>query len=137
MENEKMMDEMMGKRVWAVVGVTPDSNKISNRIHKTFLSHGYETYAVNPIYEGINDGIKYYRSLEALPKPPECAIFVVSSEIILEYLQKTDPRIIPYIWFQPGTYNDGLVEYAKNRGFKVVYKGACAMEYLLNKQANL
>lgn len=130
MDNAQKMKELMGKKVWAVIGATPNPEKTSNQIYKTFQDKGYEVYAVNPKYEEMDDGTKCYSSLEALPVRPDCVDFVVPPAVTLEHLQAMDPVTYPNIWLQPGTFNDEVVEYADKKGFKVVHEGACTMAYL-------
>lgn len=130
MKNEDKIKEMIKKKIWAVIGATPNKEKTANRIYHTLLSHGYETYAVNPGYEEMDDGSKCYKSLQDLPKVPDCVDFVIPPAVTLETLEAMDPKITPNIWLQPGTYNDEIVEYAEKKGFTVVHEGACAMACL-------
>ncbi|NLY71644.1 MAG: CoA-binding protein [Clostridiales bacterium] len=130
MNNEEKMKHMMNKKVWAVVGASNNPEKVSNRIYHTLKSNGYETYAVNPSYDKMDDGCKCYPSIQELPKVPDCIDFVVPPHVTLKYLEKLDPQVTPNIWLQPGTYDDNVVKYAEDRGFTVVHEGACAMAYL-------
>ena len=56
MSKEDKMNEMMQNKVWAVVGATPNSEKMANRIYHTFGEHGYKAYPVNPNYGKMDDG---------------------------------------------------------------------------------
>ena len=125
--NTQKMNEMLEKKVWAVVGATPNQNKTANRIYHTLRSHGYETYAVNPNYTEMEDGTKCYACLEDLPQVPDCVDFVIPPTVTLKSLEEMDPEVYPYIWLQPGTYDHEIVEFAEKKGFKVVHEGACAM----------
>ena len=127
MDNEKKMKEMLGKKVWAVVGATPNTEKTANRIFHTLRTHGYETYAINPNYTEMEDGTKCYACLEDLPQKPDCVDFVIPPAVTLKSLEEMDPKEYPYIWLQPGTYDKEIVEFAEKKGFKVVHEGACAM----------
>ena len=125
--NTQKMNEMLNKKVWAVIGATPNQNKTANRIYHTLRSHGYETYAVNPNYTEMEDGSKCYASLDDLPKKAECVDFVIPPNVTLKSLEELDPELYPYVWLQPGTYDKEIVEFAEKKGFKVVHEGACAM----------
>jgi uncharacterized protein len=133
MDNKKKMNDMLKKKVWAVIGATPDTEKAANRIYHTLRSHGYETYAVNPNYHEMEDGSKCYSCIEDLPKVPDCIDFVVPPSVTLQSLEEMDPKVTPYIWLQPGTYDDEIVEFAENKGFKVVHEGACVMVSVRSK----
>lgn len=127
MDNDKKAKEMLEKKVWAIIGATPNTDKTANHIYHTLQSHGYETYAINPNYKEMDDGSKCYSCLEDLPKVPDCIDFVVPPTITLKSLEEMDPAVHPYIWLQPGTYDKEIVKYAEQKGFKVVHEGACAM----------
>lgn len=128
--NTKKMNEMLEKKVWAVVGATPNKSRTANRIYHTLREYGYETYAVNPNYTEMEDGSKCYASLDDLPKQPECVDFVINPDMTLKSLEELDPELYPYIWLQPGTYDKEIVEFAEKKGFNVVHEGACAMAAL-------
>ena len=127
MDNEKKMDEMLNKKVWAVIGATPNTEKTANRIFHTLRNHGYETYAVNPNYKEMEDGTRCYACLEDLPQKPDCVDFVIPPSVTLKSLEEMDPKEYPHIWLQPGTYDEEIVKFAEEKGFKVVHEGACAM----------
>ena len=130
MNNDQKVEMMVGKKVWAVIGATPNPEKISNKIYHTLKEHGYETYVVNPKYEEMDDGSKIYASLEDLPKVPDCVDFVVPPAVTMDNLNAMNPQVYPCIWLQPGTYNDDIVKFAEEKGFTVVHEGACVMAYL-------
>jgi len=127
MDNNKKMEEMLNRKVWAVIGATPNADKTANHIYHTLRSYGYETYAVNPNYTEMEDGTKCYSRLEDLPKVPDCVDFVVPPKVTMKSLEEMDPKIYPYIWLQPGTYDEEIVKFAEAKGFNAVHEGACAM----------
>ncbi len=130
MNNDQKVEMMVGKKVWAVIGATPNPEKVANRIYHTLKDYGYETYVVNPKYEEMDDGARIYGSLEDLPKVPDCVDFVVPKSVTMEHLSAMDPASYPNIWLQPGTYDDEVVMFAEEKGFTVVQEGACVMAYL-------
>jgi predicted CoA-binding protein len=134
MNNNEKIETMVQKKVWAVVGATPNSEKVANKIYHTLKEYGYETYVVNPKYEEMDDGSKIYARLEDLPKVPDCVDFVVPPTITMSNLKEMNPEVYPCVWLQPGTYDDEVVKYAEEKGFQVVHEGACVMAYLrMNK----
>ncbi len=127
MDNKELISEMLGKKIWAVVGVSPNHEKVSNHIFRTLVRNNYETYPVNPKYDVIGDGVKCYHSISELPVVPDCVDFVVPPAVTLKHLKELDPAVIKYVWFQPGTYNDEVISYAEEKGFRAVHDGACVM----------
>lgn len=130
MDNASKMKLMTEKKIWAVIGVTPNLDKKSNQIYHTLLDNGYETYPINPKYKFLENGEPCYPSLENLPKVPDCVDFVVPPPVTKQQLEAMDPAVIKNVWLQPGTYTDDILEYAESRGFTVVNDGACVMAYL-------
>lgn len=135
MNNQQKVEMMADKKVWAVVGATPNPDKIANHIYHTFKDYGYQAYVVNPKYDTMDDGSKIYSKIEDLPVVPDVIDFVVPPALTMASLEKLDPKVYPNIWLQPGTYNDQVVKYANDKGFTVVEEGACIMAYIkINKQ---
>lgn len=135
MNNNQKIEMMAEKKVWAVVGATPDPMKISNHIYHTFEDYGYRAYAVNPNYDEMDDGSKIYDRVEDLPEIPDVIDYVVPPAVTMESLQALDPATYPNIWLQPGTYNEEVVKLAEQKGFTVVQEGACIMAYIrINKE---
>lgn len=112
--------EMLDKKVWAVVGVTPNKEKYGYKIWKKLLDHGYETYGINPKYDYIQEE-KIYTSLKEVPKKIDVIDLVVPSKVSLKTLEEAKELDIDYMWFQPGTYDDKVIEKATELGFKILY----------------
>lgn len=117
MENTKQ--EMLDKKVWAVVGVTAKKEKWGSRIYNILKEYDYETYGVSPNYEEIN-GDKIYPTLKDLPVKVDVVDLVVGPKISLNILDEAKELGIEYIFFQPGTYDDLVVKKAEELGFKFV-----------------
>lgn len=102
---------MLGKKIWAVIGVTPDKEKFGYKIWKTLLDNNYDVYAINPKYDEIY-GVKCYHSLTELPVKPEVVDFVVPPPITIKAVEEAKEIGIKYLWFQPGTWNKNVIERA-------------------------
>ncbi len=124
--NEKLMKEMLSKKTWAVIGATPNVDKIGYKIVKRLLAHEYEVYCINPNCEEI-EGLKCYKDIESLPVVPDCVDFVVPPNVTRKTIEKLDPQEIKYLWLQPGSYDEEIAKFAEEKGFNVVHEGACVM----------
>ncbi len=113
--------KMLEKKTWAVVGVTAKKDKWGYRIFNILKEHNYETYGISPNYDEI-EGNKIYHSLNELPVKIDVIDMVVSPKISLTTLDEAKDLGIEYIFFQPGTYNDEVIEKAKELGFKYLIK---------------
>lgn len=123
--NEEMM---LGKKVWAVIGANEDPEKYGNKIFKKLLSSGYKVYPVNPNYEFV-EGHQCYKDLSSLPEKPEVLDMVVSPKRGKPVLEEAARLGINNIWFQPGTYDNELLEFTAAKGLTAVQ--ACVLVALL------
>lgn len=113
------MEEMLGKKVWAVAGVTAKKDRYGYKIWKKLKEHGYKAYGINPNYEEI-EGEKIYSSLNDLPESIDVLDMVVSPKIGMKTLEEAKEVGIKYIWFQPGSHNDEILNRAKELGFTTI-----------------
>jgi len=112
-------DIMLQQKVWAVVGANNDPDKYGNKIYKTLQSRGYEVYPVNPRYETV-EGAPCYRDLKTLPRKPEVINMVVAPQFGMTYIEEAAALGVKYIWLQPGTFNDELMELIDNKGLQAI-----------------
>jgi predicted CoA-binding protein len=75
----------------------------------------------------MDDGAPCYASLAELPRRPDCVDFVIPPAATRKTLEGLDPEKYPLIWLQPGAYDREIVDFAQEKGFRVVHEGACAM----------
>lgn len=127
-----LRDEMLNKKTWAVVGVTDKKEKFGYKIFKKLIEHGYETYGVNPKYDSI-DGEKIYPALKSVPKKVDVVDVVVPPKITLNLLDEIHELGIENVWFQPGTYDEEVIEKAEKLGLKMVYND-CVYARLVEKE---
>lgn len=113
-------EEMLSKKVWAVSGVTDKEDRFGYKIWKTLIKHGYETYGVNPRYDEI-EGEKIYKSIQEIPKQIEVLDMVVGPKIAINTLDDAKEAGVEYIWFQPGTFDEEVINKAVELGFKILY----------------
>lgn len=120
-----MLEELMlGKKVWAVVGANQNPEKYGNMIYKKLKAKGYEVYAVNHLYDTV-EGDPCYKDLSSLPKLPDVIDIVVSPKRAKPIIEEAAKLGVKYIWFQPGTYDDEVINLAKNLGLETVQ--ACVL----------
>lgn len=121
--------EMLSRKNWAVLGATSRKEKFGYKITKCLMDYGYNVYPINPNCKEI-DGEKCYSSIEELPVIPDCIDFVVPPQTSIKAIEELDPSKIKYLWFQPGTYNEDVINFAKEKGFTIVHEGECVMRSL-------
>ena len=124
---EDIIQCMIDKKIWAVVGATQNPTKFGYKIFKRLKSAGYEVYPVNPVYESI-EGEKCYGSLSQLPVQVDCVNIVVSPEKALVVVQEAIDNGLNYLWFQPGSFDDGVIAMAEKNNCQVVYHHCILVE---------
>jgi len=117
---EQVKKEMLSKKIWAVIGATPDPKKFGYKIYNKLKEHGYTVYGINPNYESL-DGDKIYSSLKDLPEKPECVDMVVNPKVTKAVLMEVEELGIEYVWFQPGTFNKDVIRTAQEKNLNIVY----------------
>lgn len=119
-----LAEEMLKKKIWAVVGANQDPAKYGNMIYRKLKRKNCEVFAVNPNYDQI-EGDKCYPTLASLPQMPEVVNFVVSPRRTKAFLEEAAGMGIKYVWFQPGTHDDENLKLADDLGLEYVL--ACVL----------
>ena len=108
-------EEMLAKKVWAVVGASKNPHKYGNMIYHKLKKNNYRVYAVNPIINAIGEDT-VYPTLAALPEKPDVINMVVAPELAKQYLREAAGLGIQSVWFQPGTHDDSVMALAAELG---------------------
>ena len=109
MDMKKNKQEMLDKKIWAVAGVTGKKERYGYKIWKILKEHNYTTYGINPNYDEL-EGEKIYHSLVDVPEKIEVLDMVVGPNIAMKTLDDAKKAGIEYIWFQPGSWNQEVLE---------------------------
>lgn len=113
-----------GSRV-AVVGASADRSKYGNTIFRWFMDRGYRVYPVN-CRGGVIEGVVASLCPVDLPEPVDLLVFVTPPGASLSVLESMNQSQVPCIWFQPGSYDEAVLELARTRSPEVI-SGACVM----------
>jgi hypothetical protein len=125
MEEVDLIPDFIGRRVWAVVGVSQDPGKHGTRIFRTLRDAGYIVYPVNP-KGGELDGAPIYRSLAELPEKPDVVDLVVPPAVTEQVVTAAHELGLSRVWMQPGSESERAIGFCHEHGMQVVF-GACAM----------
>jgi predicted CoA-binding protein len=124
-EMERLIADLIGRRVWAVVGASQDPAKYGNRIFRSLVASGYQVYPVNPRGGEIN-GTMVYPSLADLPRLPEVVDLVVPPTVTEQVVQEVHRLGLTRVWMQPGSESEAAIAYCHTHSIQVVHD-ACAM----------
>jgi len=123
------MNKMLNLKRWALLGATTDTTRFGYKIFRELEDRGYTVYGINPKYDYI-DGIKLYKSIEELPELIDGINVIVNPKITLEALPKIKAKGIKNVWFQPGSFNEEVIEEAKKLGFNIELEDCMHVELL-------
>jgi uncharacterized protein len=104
-DDERERDLLEGSQTIAVVGLSPDESKASNRVARYLIDAGYKIIPVNPGYGEIL-GVKSLASLSDISEPVDIVDIFMRSESVLPIVEeavKLRPRAI---WLQLGIVNE-------------------------------
>lgn len=134
--SEKMqrdIDEMLSKKRWAVYGISPDESKFGYKIPLRMLEHGYEIVGINKKYAGQEiGGIKVVSSLAEIEGSVDCVDVIVNPKISLQVIDEAKELGIRNLWFQPGTWDEEVLQKAEEAAMTVVHE-ACVYAILGKK----
>lgn len=116
--------EAFSENKWAVLGATQSKHKFGYKIFKSLCNKGYSVLPINPNYHEI-DGIETKNSILETSGVAVVNV-VVAPEIAYQSLEGISESGVQYVWFQPGTYNDAVIQQANDLGLKVIY-GYCVL----------
>lgn len=121
--------ELLKLRNWVVVGASENKEKFGYKIYKRLKDAGYNVLPVNPNYDAIL-GDKCYPSLTELPHKPDVINMVVSPKHGMKTVDQAAELGIRYIWFQPSSYNQEILDFAHGKGLETIE--ACILRELSN-----
>jgi len=128
-EEKTLIKEILADaKTIAVVGLSPDEDKDSNRVAKYLINAGYDVIPVYPKEETIL-GQKVFRSLAEIDKPVDVvnvfrkadALAAVADEAI-----KISPKLV---WAQIGCYDDDAEAKVREAGIAIVTHRCLMVEH--------
>ncbi len=124
---KEIIKVMLEKKNWAVVGAHPNPERFGFKIFKKLSDQAYDVYAVNPMHDEVN-GVKTVKTILDVEGTIDCISVVVSPKFSMTIVDQAVEKGIKYIWFQPGSFNNDIIKYAKEQGLNVVYNACVLLE---------
>ena len=119
-----IIEDMFKMKNWAVLGATPTTSKFGYKIFKKLVNCSFSVTPVNPRYDSI-DGIACIANLKDQGQI-EVVNVVVAPELAYNALTDIADSGIKYVWFQPGAYDQSVLDRAAELGLNSVY-GYCVL----------
>ena len=122
-EKKQLLDHA---KTIAVVGLSDDPNRPSNRIARYLQNEGFQVIPVNPSLEKVL-GEKSYPDLKSVPVPIDIVDIFRRSEEVHKIVYEARELNIPAVWIQVGIEcSDDTIEMAKTNNMKLV-RDCCIM----------
>ncbi len=115
-ENEKILTEC---HVVAVVGASPDPERVSHRVFDYLCEHGFEAIPVNPTAKTVA-GRTCYPSLSAVPVKIDAVDVFRRAEECLAIVDEAIKVGAKAVWFQEGIVNGEAEAKGRTAGLMVV-----------------
>jgi predicted CoA-binding protein len=122
-QNERILREC---RVVAVVGASPDPERVSHRVFNYLCDHGYEAIPVNPTTKMVA-GRACYPNLSAIPAKIDVVDIFRRSEECLAIVDEAIKVGAKVVWMQEGIVN-GEAEARGRAAGLIVVMDRCMMK---------
>jgi len=127
-DNKEILEILDSVKTIAVIGLSPDESKDSNKVAKVLQKHGYKVVPVYPKGETIL-GEKVYRSLAEIPFEVDMVDIFRKPDafgaIADACIERGDVKVF---WTQLGLVNNEAAAKAEKAGMKVVQSHCTKIE---------
>ena len=129
--NEEISTILTTYRTIAVVGLSTNEDRDSNRVARFLMEHGFQIIPVNPNHNEVL-GQKCYPSLSAIPEEIniEVADIFRRPSAVPEIVDEAIQRGMKVIWMQEGIVHNDAADKAREHGLQVVMSKCMMKEYL-------
>ena len=129
---DNIIDEILGLRTIAVVGISPKPERASNGVARYLQQHGYTIIPVNPGYDEIL-GVKCYPDLESIPGQVDIVDVFRRAEFTPAVTKAAVKIGAKAVWLQLGIENAEARQIAETAGLKFVMDRCIKIEHALRK----
>lgn len=117
--NEAALQFLNEHQTYAIIGLSDNPKRYSNKIYKKLIEKGKTVYGVNPVYD-IVEGQTVYDKLSEINDTIDVVILIVNPELGINYLHEAFTLGIKNLWLQPGAISEDIMEKAKFLNLNVI-----------------
>ncbi|CAB4943059.1 unannotated protein [freshwater metagenome] len=125
---DKEIDELLGLKTWAVVGLSNNSERAAYKVAKVLIEKGHTVIPVHPKAETVH-GQKGYTKLSEIKVPIDVVDVFVNSELAGSVVDEAIAVGAKGIWLQLDVIDEVAVSRAKSAGLLAVMNRCPAIEY--------
>lgn len=125
---DKEIDELLGLKTWAIVGLSNNSERAAYKVAKVLIEKGHTVIPVHPKAETVH-GQKGYTKLSEIKVPIDVVDIFVNSELAGSVVDEAIAVGAKGVWLQLGVIDEVAVSRAKSAGLLAVMNRCPAIEY--------
>jgi len=125
---DKEIDELLGLKTWAVVGLSNNSERAAYKVAKLLIEKGHTVIPVHPKAETVH-GQKGYTKLSEIKVPINVVDIFVNSELAGSVVDEAIAVGAKGVWLQLDVIDEVAVSRAKSAGLLAVMNRCPAIEY--------
>jgi predicted CoA-binding protein len=125
---EDMRALLRGAKTIAVVGLSPNADRPSNRIARRLQQWGYRVVPVRPVVQEVL-GEKAYARLADVPVKIDLVDVFRAADKLDPVVDECIALKLPALWIQEGIVNEPAAARALAAGIKVVMDRCISVEY--------
>ena len=126
---DEIRDIFANTKTIAVIGLSPDETKDSNKVAKYLKEAGFKIVPVYPKEDEIL-GEKVYRSLKEIPFKVDMVNIFRKPAVVMDVVKASIERgDIDTVWAQKGIVNNEAAELAVEKGMRVVQNHCTMVEH--------
>ena len=125
---DKEIDELLGLKTWAVVGLSNNSERAAYKVAKVLIEKGHTVIPVHPKAETVH-GQKGYTELSEIKVPIDVVDIFVNSELAGSVVDEAIAVGAKGVWLQLDVIDEVAISRAKSAGLLAVMNRCPAIEY--------
>ena len=125
---DKEIDELLGLKTWAVVGLSNNSERAAYKVAKLLIEKGHTVIPVHPKAETVH-GQKGYTKLSEIKVPIDVVDIFVNSELAGSVVDEAIAVGAKGVWLQLDVIDELAISRAKSAGLLAVMNRCPAIEY--------
>lgn len=125
MNSIKEIDSFLANRKIAIAGMSRNSKKFGNIVHRTLSKKGFELYPIHPEVD-IIDGEKCFSSITELPPDVKDLLLVIQPQQSELVVRKIPDSSIERVWMQQGAESEEAIKFCKGNDIPLIH-GTCIL----------
>ena len=136
MTSRSSIDEFLGRKRFAVVGVSRDPKDFTRAMFRELRNRGYDAVPINPNVQDV-DGVPCFASLREVHPAVEAALLMTKPAVTDEVVKECAETGIRQVWMYrgagTGAVSPGAVSFCETKGIGAVV-GECPFMFLPETQ---